>query len=70
MRDNVSMDIEMRTTKYESAYINQVAEWYRQIDKLKFSYLDFDPGITQEQVDSSYQLQLDGSGSGIAGASL
>ena len=66
VRDNVSMDIEMRTTKYESSYINQIAEWYRQIDKIKFSYLDFAPGITQEMVNSSYQLQLDGTGSGIA----
>jgi hypothetical protein len=66
VRDNVSLDCEFRVTKYESSYINQIAEWYRQVDKLKFSYLNFDPGITQDEVNSSYQLQLDGSGSGIA----
>lgn len=66
VRDRVSMDIEMRTTKYESSYINQVAEWFRQVDNIKFSYLDFDPHITQEQVNSSYRLQLTGEGSGIA----
>ena len=66
VRDNVSIDIEMRTTKYESAYINQVAEWYRQTDRIKFSYLDFNPNTTEEPVQSSYQLNLDGNGSGIA----
>lgn len=69
VRDNVSMDIELRTTKYESSYINQIAEWYRQVDKIKFSYLDFTPNITQDEVNSSYQLQLDGSGSGLVARS-
>lgn len=67
VRDNVSLEIELRTTKYESSYINQICEWYRQIDKLKWSYLSFNPGITQEEVNSSYKLQLgDGAGSGLA----
>lgn len=66
VRDNVPMDIEMRTTKYESSYINQIAEWYRQVDNIKFSYIDFRPGITQEDVNASYVLQMTGEGSGIA----
>lgn len=68
VRDRVSIDVELRTTKYESSYINQICEWYRQVDKIKFSYLDFDPGVTQDDVNSSYHLQLaDGAGSGITG---
>lgn len=68
VRDRVSIDIEMRTTKYESSYINQICEWYRQVDKIKFSYLDFNPNVTQDDVNSSYHLQLDdGAGSGLAG---
>ena len=60
VRDNVPMDIEMRVTKYESTYINQICEWYRQVDLIKYSYLDFDPGITQNDVNSSYSLNLTG----------
>ena len=67
VRDNVSFDIEFRTTKYESSYINQVAEWYRQVDLIKFSYLDFQPDITQDEVNSSYVLQMTGEGSGLTG---
>lgn len=67
VRDRVSIDIELRTTKYESSYINTICEWYRQVDKIKFSYLDFNPNITQDDVNSSYHLQLDGAGSGLTG---
>ena len=68
VRDRVAIDIELRTTKYESSYINTICEWYRQVDKIKFSYLDFNPNITQDDVNSSYHLQLaDGAGSGITG---
>lgn len=58
VRDNVPMDIEFRVTKYESSYINQIAEWHRQIDNIKYSYLDFDPGISQNDVSSAYHLNL------------
>ena len=57
-RDNVLMDVEFRVTKYESTYINQVAQWYLAMDKIKYKYLDFDPGITQSNVKAAYSLAL------------
>lgn len=66
-RENVPIDIELRTTKYESSYINEICEWYRSIDLIKFSYLDFNPHITQDEVNASYHLELaDSAGSGLA----
>lgn len=71
VRDKVAIDIEMRTSKYESTYINQIGEWYRQVDKIKFSYLDFTPGITQDDVNAAYHLQLaDSANSGLAGGNI
>lgn len=57
-RENVLLDVEFRVTKYESTYINQIAQWYLNIDRMKFSYLDFDPGISQKDVKAAYSLAL------------
>jgi hypothetical protein len=42
-RDNVQMDIEFATTKYESPAINDIGIWYTVNSKVKWNYLDFSP---------------------------
>lgn len=42
-RDNVQMDLEFATTKYESPAINDIGIWYTQNSRIKWNYLDFDP---------------------------
>lgn len=44
-RDNVQMDIEFATTKYESPAINDIGIWYTLNSKIKWNYLDFDPEL-------------------------
>ena len=44
-RDNVQMDIEFSTTKYESPAINDIGIWYTNNSKIKWNYLDFDPNL-------------------------
>lgn len=41
--DAAEVEVELRCTKYESRYINDIAAFYLQIDTLKWGYLDFDP---------------------------
>lgn len=43
--DNAQLDLEFRTTKYESPAINDVGYWYITNSKVNYNYLDFDPGI-------------------------
>ena len=42
-RDNVQMQLEFATTKYESPAINDIGVWYTLNSKVKWNYLDFDP---------------------------
>lgn len=49
-RDNVQMDLEFATTKYESPAINDIGVWYTLNSKIKWNYLDFDP----EQNNTGY----------------
>ena len=63
----VLLDLEFRVTKYESTHINSIAQWYMKKDNLQFSYLDFDPNITDTQVGAAYDLNLTGAGNRIAG---
>lgn len=55
-RDNVQMDIEFATTKYESPAINDIGIWYTMNSKIDWNYLDFDP----EQKSSGYMSQQGG----------
>lgn len=57
-RDNALLDIEFNTVKYESRYINQIATWYMNADKINYNYQDFNPGVTQKDVTSAYSLNL------------
>lgn len=57
-RGEVLIDATFRANKYESIYINQVAEWYRVADSMEFSYLDFNPNISQSDVTGNYALEL------------
>lgn len=41
--DNVEMEIELKCTKYESRYINDIAAFYLAADTVKYNYLDFNP---------------------------
>lgn len=52
-RENVEIEIEMRCTKYESRYINDVAAFFLGFDTIKYSYLDFNPHITEANVRAS-----------------
>ena len=56
--DGVAMDIEMRVTKYESKYINQIAKWYQAQERIKWNYIDFNPNITEKNVKDAYTLNL------------
>ena len=42
-RDNVQMDIEFNTTKYESPAVNDICIWYTENSRVAWNYLDFDP---------------------------
>jgi hypothetical protein len=44
-RDGVQMDVEFRTTKYESPAINHVGYWYNQASLVEYNYLKFTPNI-------------------------
>ena len=46
--DNAQLDLEFRTTKYESPAINDVGYWYITNSKVNYNYLDFDPNIKQD----------------------
>lgn len=52
-RDNALMDMEFRTKKYESVAINQVGVWYLKKSTVDYNYLDFNPHISQEQVNAA-----------------
>ena len=45
-RDNALMDLEFRTTKYESPAINNIGAWYIANSNVNYNYLDFDPNVT------------------------
>ena len=45
-RDNALLDIEFRTTKYESPAINNIGAWYIANSNVNYNYLDFDPNVT------------------------
>lgn len=51
--DNAEYSIEFNCTKYESRYINDIAAFYLMADTVKYSYLDFDPGITRQDIETS-----------------
>ena len=51
-RDNVSLDLEFRCTKYESPAINQVAQYYLAASKIDYNYLSFTPNISEADVKS------------------
>lgn len=51
--DATEIEVVLHCTKYESRYINDIAAYYLAIDTLKWSYLDFNPNITQEQIAAS-----------------
>ena len=45
-RDNALLDLEFRTTKYESPAINNIGAWYIANSNVNYNYLDFDPNVT------------------------
>ena len=47
-RDNALLDLEFRTTKYESPAINNIGAWYIANSNVNYNYLDFDPNVTQQ----------------------
>lgn len=49
-RDNVSVDIEFKTKKYESPQINQVGQYYLDKSRIEYNYLTFDSGIRDSDV--------------------
>lgn len=51
--DNAEYEVEFRCTKYESRYINDIAAFYLMADTIKYSYLDFNPNITQKDIESA-----------------
>lgn len=51
--DATEIEVVLHCTKYESRYINDIAAYYLAIDTLKWSYLDFDPNISQESIAAS-----------------
>lgn len=52
-RDNVLMDLEFRTSKYESPAINDIGRWYLEESQVEYNYLEFKPNITQKNVQDS-----------------
>jgi len=61
-RDNVLMDLEFRTTKYESPAINDVGKWYLDASQVEYNYLNFSPNITKDQVATNAIAYGNGSG--------
>ena len=57
-RDNALIELEFNCVKYESRYINQVATWYMNADKITYNYIDFNPGIQAKDVTAAYSLNL------------
>lgn len=55
-RGNVLLDLEFRVQKYESSYINNVCQFYASRDKIKYSYIDFNPNISDAEVETSFNL--------------
>lgn len=49
-RGAVTMECSFRISKYESCKINEVAGWYLANSKVEYNYLNFDPGITINDV--------------------
>ena len=47
-RDNALLDLEFRTTKYESPAINNIGAGYMANSNVNYNYLDFDPNVTQQ----------------------
>ena len=45
-RDNALLDVEFRTTKYESPAINNIGAWYIANSNVNYNYLDFDLNVT------------------------
>jgi hypothetical protein len=60
---NVELTLDFSVTKYESNYINQIAQWYMFADAMDWNYLNFNPNasVTKkgEQVSIWYDLDLD-----------
>lgn len=52
-RDNVPLDLEFRTKKYESPAINQVGMWYLDASQVEYNYLNFTPHIQQSAVKAA-----------------
>lgn len=52
-RDNVLMDIDFRTKKYESPAINQVGVWYLESSQVEYNYLNFNPHISKNNVKAA-----------------
>lgn len=57
-RSETLLDLEFRCVKYESPYINDLAAQFLAKDQIKYSYLNFNPGYAQSDIDNSYQLSL------------
>jgi hypothetical protein len=60
-RDNVLMDMEFKTSKYESPAINEVAKSYITASTVEYNYLNFDPHIPKSAITPN---SYGGSGSG------
>lgn len=63
-RDNVLLDMEFRTTKYESPAINDVGKWYLNASQVEYNYLNFKPGIAEADVTGSAISYGNSSGNG------
>lgn len=59
-RQEVSLDLEFKVTKYESKYINTIAAWYLANDTLKYNYLDFNPAYDDKAWTGSGAYQSAG----------
>ena len=53
--DTAEVELELRTTKYESRYINDIASFFLAADTIKYSYLDFNPFHDENGNQLSYQ---------------
>lgn len=57
---NVEISLDFSVTKYESNYINQIAQWYMFADAMDWNYLNFNPNANQSGTASIYyDLSLD-----------
>nr|DAF01696.1 MAG TPA: virion structural protein [Caudoviricetes sp.] len=52
--DTAEVELELRTTKYESRYINDIASFFLAADTIKYSYLDFNPFHDEQGNQRSY----------------